>query len=210
MRDGLSKVLEDKSASIFYSVRFNPDGRYIAAGNGDGMLRIWNVRTSQLVMKWAAHGGVIRSVVFTLDGKGLVSSSGHRSWKYWDISLLELSELMKDSMAGHKSKVTAHTVRHSHVPVQLFILTQVYTPFILLFCLQDDVSSIAISADSQWVVSGSGDHSVRIWDLHNAALQCTLRGHKARVWSVASCPTGNYLASGSRNGWVALWRYEAA
>jgi len=128
MRDGLSKVLEDKSASIFYSVRFNPDGRYIAAGNGDGMLRIWNVRTSQLVMKWAAHGGVIRSVVFTLDGKGLVSSSGHRSWKYWDISLLELSELMKDSTAGHKSKVTAHTVRHSHVPVQLFILTQVYAP----------------------------------------------------------------------------------
>ena len=49
-----------------------------------------------------------------------------------------------------------------------------------------------------------------IWDLHNADLQCTLKGHKSRVWSVDFCPTGNYLASGSADGRVALWRYEAA
>jgi len=127
MRDGFSKVLKDKNASFFYSVKFTPDGRYIAAGNRDGMLRIWNARTSQLVEKWTAHGTVVRSVAFALDGKGLVSSGGDGTWKYWDISLLESAELgygpygtTKDSMAGQKSKVTVHTVRHSHVPVQLF------------------------------------------------------------------------------------------
>jgi len=123
MRDGFSK-----NASFFYSVKFTPDGRYIAAGNRDGMLRIWNVRTCQLVGKWRAHGNIIWSVAFTLDGKGLVSSGADDTWKYWDISLLELAEpgygMTKDSMAGQKSKVTAHAVRNSHVLVQLFILTQ--------------------------------------------------------------------------------------
>ena len=118
MRDGFSKVLEDKSASPFYSAKFNPDGQYIAAGNDVGMVRIWNVRTSQLVAKWSAHGKVVWWVAFTLDGKGLVSSSEDDTLKYWDISFLELSEpgygMTQDSTAGQKSKVVAHTVRPSH------------------------------------------------------------------------------------------------
>jgi len=140
MRDGFLKLLEDKSAVSFHSVKFHPDGRHIAAGGEDGMLRIWNVRTSQLVEKWTAHGSVVRSVVFTLDGKGLVSSSRDHTWKYWDISLLELVEpgygMTKDSIARQKSEVTAYTVRHSHVPVQLFLLTK-YTPSYLALLLTE-------------------------------------------------------------------------
>jgi len=133
IRDGFSKLLEDNSASFFSSVKFNPDGGYIAAGNGDGMLRIWNVRTSRLVEKWTAHGNVVRSVAFTLDGKGLVSSSADYTWKYWDISSISLAEpgygTTKGSVVGQKSKVAAHTlVRHPHIPVQRFLLTQ--APFI--------------------------------------------------------------------------------
>jgi len=118
MRDGFSKVLDDNSASSFYSVKFNPDGGYIAAGNDYGVLRIWNVRTSQLVEKWIAHGKIVRSVVFTLDGKGLVSCSRDG---IWGPSFLELAEpgygKTKGSTAGQKSKVMTHTVRHSHVPL---------------------------------------------------------------------------------------------
>jgi len=203
MRDGFSKLLEDKGASIFYSVRFNPDGRYIAAGDDDGMLRIWNIQMSQLVEKWTAHGKVVWSVAFTPDGKGLISSSGDGTWKYWDITLLDSGcGTTKDSTVRQKSKVPAHTVRYSHVPIQLFLLT-------LALLLQDDVSSISVSPDGQWVVSGSADHTMRIWDLRNAALQCTLKGRKGWVWSVDFCPTGIYFASGS-DGQVALWRYEAA
>jgi len=133
MRDGFSELLEDKWASFRASVKFNPGGRYIAAGNSDGMLRIWNVRTSQLVETWTAHGKAVRSVAFTPDVKGLVSSIGENTWKYCDISLLEMVEpgygMTKDSTAGQKSKVTAHTVRHSHVPIQLFLLTQVISAY---------------------------------------------------------------------------------
>jgi len=74
MRDGFSELLEDKWASFRSSVKFNPDGRYIATGNSDGMLRIWNIRTSQLVETWAVHGKAVQSVAFTPDVKGLVSS----------------------------------------------------------------------------------------------------------------------------------------
>jgi len=135
MRDGFSKLLKDGSALTFRSVKFNPDGRYIATGNRDGTLMLWNIRTSQLVRKWTAHRNVVRSVAFTRDGKGLVSSSEDGTWNCWDINVLELAEpgygMTKYSTAGQKSGVTARTVRPSHVPVQLFLLTQVVPPFYL-------------------------------------------------------------------------------
>ena len=207
MRDGFSKLLDDNSACSFYTVKFNPDGRYIAAGNDYGVLRIWNVRTSQLAEKWIAHGKIVQSVGFTPDGKGLVSCSRDG---IWGPSFLELAEpgyeMTKGSMAVQKSKVMAYTVCHScsclSIPSH-----QVYT---LPFCLQNSVGSLVVSPDGQWVVSGSADHTVHIWDLRSAALQCTLKGHKNCVWSVDFCPTGNYLASGSEDGQVTLWRYEAA
>jgi len=128
MRDGFSKLLEDKDAFSFYSVRFNPDGRYIAAGDGGGMLRIWNVM-SQLVEKWTAHEKVVSSVAFTPDGKGLVSSSGDWTWKYWDIVLLDSGcGTTKNSTVRQKSIVPAHPVRHSHVPIQLLLLTLALLP----------------------------------------------------------------------------------
>ena len=128
MRDGFSKLLWEKGASIFYNVRFNPDGRYIAAGDDDGMLRIWNVM-SQLVEKWTAHEKVVWTVAFTPDGKGLVSSSGDGTWKYWDIVLLDSGcGTTQNSTVRQKSKVPGHAVRHSHVPVRLSLLTLALLP----------------------------------------------------------------------------------
>jgi len=183
------------------------------------MLRIWNVQKSQLVKKWIAHGNAIQSVAFTMDGKGLVSSSRDGTWKNWNISLLELAEpeyrlKTKDSNAEQKINVTALCTYSASFKCSCSTIlshSSLYPIFILPFCLlQNDVKCIAISPDGQWIVSGSDDHTVCIWDLCNATPECTLRGHKARVWSIDFCPTGNYFASGSRDHCVVLWRYEVA
>ena len=38
--------------------------------------------------------------------------------------------------------------------------------------------SVAVSHDSQWVVSGSKDRCVQFWDLRTAQAQLMLQGHK--------------------------------
>ena len=75
--------------------------------------------------------------------------------------------------------------------------------------LQDDVNSISISPDGQWVVSGSDDQTACIWDISNASLKCTLRGHKRFISSVVFSPAGNYLACGSWDNCVTLWKYDS-
>jgi WD40 repeat protein len=43
------------------------------------------------------------------------------------------------------------------------------------------VSSVAFSSDGSRVVSGSGDHTVRIWYAVSGAVQHTLQGHTGEV-----------------------------
>jgi WD40 repeat protein len=101
MRGGFSKVLEDNAQS-FDQVRFSPNGRCIAAANDDGMLRIWNARTGQLIQKWAAHEIFFRAVMFMSDGKTLVTGGWDNEVKRWDISLIEQVELGRFRMQDDK------------------------------------------------------------------------------------------------------------
>lgn len=59
------------------------------------------------------------------------------------------------------------------------------------------VWSVAFSPNNDLLASGSGDHTVKVWDTTMGALQQTLEGHLYDVNSVAFSPDGRLLASGS-------------
>ena len=47
------------------------------------------------------------------------------------------------------------------------------------------VTSVAISSDSKYIVSGSGDKTIKIWDIESGKEIKTLNGHSEGVYSVA-------------------------
>ncbi|KAI1386041.1 uncharacterized protein F4822DRAFT_430918 [Hypoxylon trugodes] len=67
------------------------------------------------------------------------------------------------------------------------------------------VRSVAFSADSKLVASGSYDKTVRLWSTDTGELQQTLKGHSSRVSSVAFSADSKLVASGSYNKTVWLW-----
>jgi WD40 repeat protein len=59
---------------------------------------------------------------------------------------------------------------------------------------------VAISPDSRWLVTGSDDKAVRLWDLRvkdPAANPVVLRGHDGPVRAVAVSPDNRWLVTGS-------------
>jgi WD40 repeat protein len=70
---------------------------------------------------------------------------------------------------------------------------------------QDKVTSVAISPDSQMIVSGSQDGTVRLWDTQGNPIGQSLQGHQDAVTSVAISPDGQVIASGSQDRTVRLW-----
>ena len=68
------------------------------------------------------------------------------------------------------------------------------------------VSSLAFSVDSQVLVSGSYDQTIKLWDTSTGENMATLTGHQAAVYSVAYSLDGKLIVSGSADKTVKLWQ----
>ncbi|KAJ1849224.1 ribosome assembly [Coemansia sp. RSA 2708] len=67
------------------------------------------------------------------------------------------------------------------------------------------VLSVSFSPDGQQLASGSGDTTVRIWDLSTETPRVTCTGHRNWVLCIAWAPDGRVLASGGMDNTVRLW-----
>ena len=68
------------------------------------------------------------------------------------------------------------------------------------------ISSIALTPDGKWALTGSEDGTARFWDLGNpTASPRVLSGHTGTIYSVALTPDGKWALTGSDDKTVRLW-----
>src|SRR5207237_7447191 len=68
------------------SVAFSPDNLLLASGSFGGVLRIWDVRTGDLLWKVQAQDLPIAAVAFRPDGRWVTTASYDRTVKFWDVT----------------------------------------------------------------------------------------------------------------------------
>jgi uncharacterized caspase-like protein len=73
----------------------------------------------------------------------------------------------------------------------------------------DTVWSIAVSSNGQILASGSGDNTIKLWNLQTGQLLHTLSRGSDTVWSIAAGPDGQTLASGSGDKRIKIWSLQA-
>lgn len=81
----LHLVIEDGVTTVAIS----PQGDYVAAGSLDKSVRVWDVRTGQLVDRLdgaEGHKDSVYSVAFAPNGRSLVSGSLDKTIKMWELA----------------------------------------------------------------------------------------------------------------------------
>ncbi|MFQ5723637.1 MAG: hypothetical protein ACE5G6_04025, partial [Terriglobia bacterium] len=106
--------------------------------------------------------------------------------------------LMAKGPGGTTETSVRVTIRHG---VLDFLLERTLTDY------TDTVYAVVFSPDGRWLASGSGDNSVKLWDVTTGRQARVLLGHLAFVGGAAFSPDGRWLASASgfKDHTVKLW-----
>ena len=76
-----------------------------------------------------------------------------------------------------------------------------------IFVTQHYVHSIALFPDNgRWIVTGSNDKSIRVWDTESGVCQLTL--YAGQVSQVDVSRTQNLLATAGQDGHVTVWKFR--
>lgn len=216
------------------SVCFSPDGKLLATGAEDKLIRIWNLATKRIIKILRGHEQDIYSLDFFPDGDRLVSGSGDRTVRIWDLrsSQCSLTLSIEDGVTtvavSPNGKLIAAGSLDKTVRVwdssTGFLVERLDSGNESGNGHQDSVYSVAFSTNGNQIASGSLDRTVKLWDLEGKAdagvigsstngqsvakkssCEVTYVGHKDFVLSVCSTPDSEYIVSGSKDRGVIFW-----
>ncbi len=198
------------------SVSFSPDGNLIASASEDATIRLWNVKSGELIRTLVGHTAFVNSVSFSPDGNFIASASNDNTIRLWDVkngeqirtldghtdnvnsvSFSPDGNLIASGAGKSVGETTDNTIRLWDVKSGKQIRTLVGHSYF--------VNSVSFSPDGNFIASSSWDQTIRLWNVKSGQQIRTLAGHSDGVNSVSFSPDGNLIASASVDETIRLW-----
>jgi len=170
------------------SVAFLPSGDHLVSCSRDKTIKLWETQTGFCVSTLTGHAEWVRMVRPDRTGSLLATCSNDHSIKIWDIQKKDIKLDLRD----HDNVVEC-----------------------IEWAPEESEASIAKSSNidasgklGPFLVSGSRDKTIKMWDTSSGLCLFTLVGHDNWVRQLKFHPRGKYLFSASDDKTLRTWHIE--
>ncbi|XP_073498906.1 U3 small nucleolar RNA-interacting protein 2 [Phyllobates terribilis] len=195
------------------------DGKYLASGDANKLIYIWNAETCQRLHKFQGHRGPVSGLSFQKGTYQLFSASHDRSVKVWNVA----ENAYIETLFGHQDCITGLdslsrercvTSGGRDGTVRVWKITEETQ---LVFSGHDGSIDCIRLINEEHMVSGADDGSLALWNVSKkkplARRRCAHGSHgeaglEQPYWvsAVAAALNSDVVASGSHDGNLRIWQ----
>lgn len=203
------------------------DDEKIISGADDNMINIYNPNNGELIKILSGHEGGVWALKYV--GNQIVSGSTDRTVRVWNLNTGQCTHVFK----GHTSTIRCMEIVTNEETNEKFIITgsrdsslhvwklpdendqgenydehDAVNPYFVCVLRGHTASVRAVTGHGNLIVSGSYDHTVRVWDLKEQKCKFVLRGHTDRIYSTLLDLERNRCISASMDSTIRVWNLE--
>lgn len=199
------------------------DDERIITGADDKMINIYDPETGKLLNILSGHEGGVWALKYI--GNQIVSGSTDRTVRVWNIQLGKCTHVFKGHTStircmeivtndeGEKFIITGSRDNTLHVwrlpdeddLGEDYDETDPQNPYFVTVLRGHTASVRAVTGYGNTIISGSYDHTVRVWDLKTCTNKFVLRGHTDRIYSTILDVERNRCISASMDSTIRVW-----
>ncbi|KAF2723212.1 WD40 repeat-like protein [Polychaeton citri CBS 116435] len=168
----------------------------IAAGYEDGSVRVWDLLSGQVIVRFDGHRSAVTLVKFDREGARLVSGSRDTDIIVWNL----LSEQAEFRLRGHKDQITGFALLTT--PVRRH--TSPHTDEAVDVSGEDEV-------EERFLLSTSKDALIKLWDLQSPhCIETHVAQTAGECWALGLSSDGDGCITAGNDGELKVWSIDLA
>ena len=190
-------------------IAFSPDGKYLATADAN-TIRLWSLRTGKLhrIFDWKPPFSISRgNIIFTPDGKYVVSTNDKLSIKFRDIVTGHV-RIFHDESVGREACISQDGkylfTAGGMMPGELWDISE-RTLIVALDSSSESISSAAFGPNNKYLATGNGHGEMHLWDLKTMQKVRIFKCGETSVRPVRFTTNGKALLMGHKDNTVKLW-----
>lgn len=196
-----------------WSVKVDSQGKFIASGGEDQTARIWDIQTGECIRILKGHIHWVWPVAISRDSK-FIATGSEDQFKIWDIASGTCLKTINTNIGKwirslDFSSDGSRLAAASDTPPEITIWSiPEFSNIMRLTQHSGKVTSVKFFDDDKYIVSGSEDKTVKVWNSITGDCLTTFSGHHGVVTSVDASQNHKLLASGSEDKTIRIWDIE--
>ncbi|ORZ38087.1 Lissencephaly-1 [Catenaria anguillulae PL171] len=190
-----TKTLYGHDHSVSSVAFLPPNNTVLVSASRDKTVKFWDLANGYCTRTIVGHDDWVRMAVPSADGRWLATCSNDQTARVWTVASGEC----RGEMRGHEHVVECV----AWVPVEAY---EAVVRLLAESATTNGSSGKKYSSEpGQFLVTGSRDKEIKLWDAGSGQCLYTFRGHDNWVRALIFHPSGKYLLSASDDKTVRCW-----